>query len=215
MSCEGASRLMALDLAGPVGLLEALLQECDSGPPAFAALVCHPHPLHGGTLNNKVVHRVAATLHELGGATLRFNFRGVGRSAGHFDHGAGELEDARAALVWLRARLPGTALLVAGFSFGAGVAARLAASEPVVGRLVLIGPPVAGADFAALRTAPVPKLVIQGTADETCPLSALEPEFATWAGPRRLETVEGATHFFDRRLGELAKALREGLRELS
>jgi len=213
MSCEGASRLVALSLAGPAGLLEALLQECDGGPPALAALICHPHPLHGGTLDNKVVHRVASTLHDLGGATLRFNFRGVGRSAGHFDHGAGELEDARAALVWLRARLPGTALLVAGFSFGAWVAARLAASEPTAGRLVLIGPPVASADFAMLRTSPIPKLVIQGTADKICPLSALEPEFATWARPRRLETVEGATHFFDGRLGELAKVLREDLRE--
>ena len=214
MSREGASRLVALELAGPAGPLEALLQECDSGPPGFAALVCHPHPLYGGTLDNKVVHRVASTLHDLGGATLRFNFRGVGRSAGRFDDGTGELEDARAALGWLRARLPGTALLVAGFSFGAWVAARLAASESAVGRLVLVGPPVAGADFAALRTSQVPKLVIQGTADETCPLSALEPEFATWAEPRRLEKVEGATHFFDRRLGGLAKALREGLRGL-
>ena len=214
MSCEGASRLVALSVAGPAGPLEALLQECDSGPPAFAALVCHPHPLHGGTLDNKVVHRVASTLHDLGGTTLRFNFRGVGRSAGRFDDGAGELDDARAALGWLRARLPGAALLVAGFSFGAWVAARLAAAEPAVGRLVLIGPPVAVADFTALRTAPVPKLVLQGTADEICPLSALEPEFATWAGPRRLKTVEGATHFFDRRLGELAQALLEGLREL-
>jgi uncharacterized protein len=212
MSCRGASRLEALDLAGPAGRIEALLQECDSGPPLFAALVCHPHPLHGGTLNNKVVHRVASTMHDLGGTTLRFNFRGVGRSAGRFDGGVGELEDARAALGWLRERLPGAALRVAGFSFGAWVAARLAASEPAVGGLVLIGPPVAGADFASMRTATVPKLVIQGTSDELCPLSALTPEFATWAGPRRLETIEGATHFFDRRLGDLEKALREGMR---
>jgi alpha/beta superfamily hydrolase len=212
MSCEGASRLVALELAGPAGPIEALLQECESGSPAFAALACHPHPLYGGTLHNKVVQRLASTLHDLGGTTLRFNFRGVGGSAGHFDHGAGELEDARAGLAWLRARLPGTPLTVAGFSFGAWVAARLAASEPAVGRLVLVAPPVAGADFAVLRTAPVPKLIIQGTADETCPLVALEPEFATWAEPRRLVTVEGANHFFDRQLGGLVKALLEGLR---
>jgi uncharacterized protein len=211
MSCRGASRLEALVLAGPAGPLEALLQECDSGSPAFAALVCHPHPLHGGTLDNKVVHRVASTLHDLGGTTLRYNFRGVGRSAGRFDHGLGELEDARAALGWLRERRPRTALRVAGFSFGAWVAARLAASEPDVVGLVLIGPPVAAADFTALRTATVPKLVIQGTSDEICPLAALMPEFETWAGPRRLETVEGAGHFFDRRLADLAKALRAGL----
>ncbi len=213
MSCEGASRLMALDLAGPAGRIAALLQECAGGPPAFAALVCHPHPQHGGTMDNKVVHRVASTLHNLGGTTLRFNFRGVGRSEGRFDHGAGELEDARAALGWLRARLPGVPLLAAGFSFGAWVAARLAVAEPGVGRLVLVGPPVAGADFSALRRATVPKLVIQGTADEICPLSALEPEFEAWAEPRRLETIEGAGHFFDRRLGELAQALRRGLAE--
>ena len=215
MSCEGGSRLAPLELAGPAGLIEALLQECAGGAPGFAALICHPHPLHGGTLHNKVVHRVASTLHGLGGTTLRFNFRGVGRSEGRFDEGAGELEDARAALAWLRARLPGTALLVAGFSFGAWVAARLAASEPAVGGLVMIGPPVAGADFAALRSATVPKLVIQGTADEICPLAALEPEFTTWAGPRRLQTVDGASHFFDRQLDQLDKALRDGLRLLA
>jgi hypothetical protein len=215
MSCEGASRLQALVLAGPAGPLEALLQECDGGTPAFAALVCHPHPLYGGTLHNKVVHRVASTLHGLGGATLRFNFRGVGGSAGVHDRGRGELEDARAALGWLRGRLPGTPLAVAGFSFGAWVAARLAASEPAVGRLVLVAPPVASEDFRVMRSSPVPKLVLQGTADVTCPLAALEPEFATWAAPRRLETIEGATHFFDRRLAELGKALLEGLGGLS
>ena len=211
MSCGGASRLMALELSGPAGPLEALLQECDTGTPAFAALVCHPHPLYGGTLHNKVVHRVASALHGIGGVTLRFNFRGVGRSAGAFDQGRGELEDARAALDWLRARLPGTSLTVAGFSFGAWVAARLAAAEPAVERLVLVAPPVAGDDFAVMRTSPVPKLVLQGTADVTCPLATLQPEFATWAEPRRLRTVEGATHFFDRRLGELERALLEGL----
>jgi hypothetical protein len=211
MSCEGASRLVALELAGPAGPLEALLQECADGPPRFAALVCHPHPLHGGTLHNKVVHRVASTLHDLGGTTLRFNFRGVGKSAGRFDDGRGELEDARAALAWLRARLPGAPPLVAGFSFGAWVAARLAAAEPAVTRLVLVAPPVASADFEVLRTATVPTLVIQGTRDEVCPLEALEPRFAAWAGPRQLVKVEGAGHFFDRRLGDLARALREGL----
>ena len=211
MSCAGASRLVALELAGPSGPLEALLQECDSGPPAFAALVCHPHPLYGGTLHNKVVQRVASTLHGLGATTLRFNFRGVGRSAGRFDDGRGELDDARAALESLRSRLPGTPLLVAGFSFGAWVAARLSAAEPGVAQLVLVAPPVAGEDFGVLRSAPVPKLVIQGTSDELCPLAALEAQFPGWAEPRRLMKVEGASHFFDRRLGELAQALLEGL----
>ncbi len=214
MSCEGASRLVTLELAGPAGRLEALLQECDSGRPDFAALVCHPHPLYGGTMHNKVVHRVAATLHEAGGAALRFNFRGVGASAGRYDEGRGEVDDARAALAWLRAHLPGAPLLVAGFSFGGRVAARVAVAEPGVGRLVLVAPQVAGGGFEGLRASPVPKLALQGTADELCPLAALETEFPAWAEPKLMLTIEGASHFFDRQLSQLAKALLQGLAAL-
>ncbi len=208
------SRLVAVDLAGPAGPLEALLQERDDAPPASAALVCHPHPLHGGTLHNKVVHRVASTLHDLGAVTLRFNFRGVGRSGGGFGGEAGELEDARAALDWLRARAPGVPLVLAGFSFGAAIAGRLAAATPEAHRLVMVAPPVATMDLAVLAHAAVPKLVIQGTADVTCRPADLERVFPAWAGPKRLERVPGATHFFDRMLPELGRALREGLAAL-
>jgi len=211
MSCEGASRLAPLELPGPAGRLEAILQECDSGLPAFAALVCHPHPLFGGTMHNKVVQRMAATLHDMGGTTLRFNFRGVEKSEGRFDEGRGEVDDARAALDWLRRHRPGTPLLAAGFSFGSRVAARVAAEEADVERVVLVAPPLAGGGFEAMRTSPVPKLVLQGTADDLCPLAALQAEFPGWAEPKRLVTIDGATHFFDRQLGELAKALLQGL----
>ncbi|MBI5709376.1 MAG: alpha/beta fold hydrolase [Candidatus Eisenbacteria bacterium] len=211
MSCPGATRLVHLELKGPAGPLEAVLRECDSGSPAFAALVCHPHPLYGGTLHNKVVHRVASVLHDAGGAALRFNFRGVGRSAGRFDRGMGELDDARIALDWLRERHPDTPLWAAGFSFGSWIAARLGAGEPDVARLILVAPPVATASFEALRAAPVPKLVLQGTRDEVCPLAALEREFPSWAEPKALLKVEGATHFFDRRLGALAEVLLQAL----
>ena len=211
MSCPGASRLAALELPGPAGPLEALLQECDGGPARAAALVCHPHPLHGGTMHNKVVHRVAAVLHARGATTLRFNFRGVGGSAGSFDGGEGELADARAALRWLRERVPGVPVVLAGFSFGAWVAARLAGVSPAAGTLVLVGPPVAAYDFSLLRTFSVPKLVVQGDRDEVCPPAELEAVLPTWAPPCRRETVEGAGHFFDRRLGELARALEQGL----
>lgn len=215
MTCPGASRLVALELPGPAGPLEALLQECDvAAGPRLAALICHPHPLHGGTLHNKVVHRVAAALHARGATTLRFNFRGVGRSAGSYDRGEGELADARAALRWLRERVPGVPVVVAGFSFGAWVAARLAGVEPAVGTLVLLGPPVAAYDFSLLRTLAVPKLVVQGGRDEVCPPADLEAVLPTWAPPCRLRLVEGASHFFDRRLGELAGALAEGLAEM-
>ncbi len=214
MSRRGATRLVALALAGPAGALEALLQECDAGAPAFGALVCHPHPLYGGTMNNKVVHRVASTLHGLGGTVLRFNFRGAGRSAGRYDQGAGELEDARAALAWLRGRVPGTPLRVAGFSFGAWIAARLAAAEPGIERLILVAPPVATADLGVLRDSTVPKLVLQGTADDVCRPEDLEREFPLWAEPRHLVWVEGATHFFDKKLGELSEAVLKGLAAL-
>lgn len=208
-----ASRLVALELPGPAGALEALLQERDDAPPAFVALVCHPHPLYGGTLHSKVVHRIAATLHELGATTLRFNFRGVGRSAGRHGGGPGEVEDARAALAWLRERVPGAPATVAGFSFGAAVAAHVAAGDAGVARLVMVAPPV-GSTLSVLATAPVPKLVVQGTADTTCPPADLERVFPSWASPKRIERVEGATHFFDRRLADLGEALHRGLAAL-
>jgi len=198
-------------LDGPAGAIEGLLQEREAWDHALTAVVCHPHPLHGGTLHNKVVHRVATVLHGLGAAVLRFNFRGVGGSTGGFDHGAGELEDARAAFRWMAARHPDARPWVAGFSFGSWVAARLAASEPKVERLILVAPPVATSDFSVLESATMPKLVIQGTKDDLCPLATLEGVFTRWAEPRTLVRVEGASHFFDRRLEGLAEALRHGL----
>ncbi len=208
-----ASRLAAQTLQGPAGALEALLQERDGDRPGIVAVVCHPHPLYGGTLHNKVVHRVAGVLHGLGAAVLRFNFRGVGKSAGTHDRGEGELDDARVALEWLRERHPRAQPWLAGFSFGSWVAARLAAREPAVERLVLVAPPVRTSSFAALHDCATPKLVIQGDADDICPAALLEREFPNWADPKRLVRVPGGTHFFDRRLSELAAALEEAIRE--
>jgi len=202
-------------LRGPAGALEGLLQQHDGAPVRLAALVCHPHPLYGGTLHNKVVHRAASTLHALGATVLRFDFRGVGKSQGTFDRGEGELEDARAALQWLESQFPNARLWACGFSFGAWVAARLAASESVVERVVLIAPPVRSNSFEVLRTAGVPKLVIQGTDDDVCPLVELEPEYRTWAEPKQLVQVAHASHFFDRRLGELGETLRHELEPLA
>lgn len=211
MTRGATTRLAAVTIPGPVGRLEGLIQEREGAHPAFVALVCHPHPRYGGTMNNKVVHRTASTLHDLGAAVLRFNFRGVGRSEGSYDRGEGELEDARAALAFLRARHPGARRWVAGFSFGAWVAARLAASEPGVERMILVAPPVGTESFEALRGSPVPKHVIQGTADSVCTMALLEREFPAWSEPRELIRVPGATHFFDRQLGALAEALSQAL----
>jgi alpha/beta superfamily hydrolase len=209
-----STRLESLVLPGPAGALEAVLHRREGVTPEITALVCHPHPLHGGTLHNKVVHRVAAVLHELGADVLRFNFRGAGASEGEHDEGRGELEDARAALRWLEARSPGARRWLAGFSFGAWIAARLAVAEPVE-RLILISPPVQRSDFDLLRESATPKLVVQGTADEVCPLAALEKVYPSWHEPKRLILVPDASHFYDRQLDGLADALRQGLSELA
>jgi alpha/beta superfamily hydrolase len=200
-----------MDLRGPAGLVETLLQEREGEHPAVVALVCHPHPLYGGTLNNKVVHRVASTLFARGAAVLRFNFRGVGRSEGLHDRGRGEMQDALALLDWLRRRHPDAEAWAAGFSFGSWVASRAAAAEPAVKRLILVAPPVHTQTFEEMRTCEVPKLVIQGTADDVCRPENLERVYPTWAEPKRLVRVEGASHFFDRKLTELGEAIETGL----
>ena len=198
-----SSRLVPLDVHGPAGPLEALLQEHEARDHAIVAVVCHPHPLYGGTMHNKVAHRAAAV--------LRFNFRGAGKSAGRHDGGDGEVEDARAALTFLAGRYPNARRWLAGFSFGAWIASRLAASGPGIERLILIAPPVTRQDFGALRTLAVPKLVLQGLDDDVCPPAALREQFAGWAEPKALAEIPGATHFFDRQLAELARAVEEGL----
>lgn len=215
MSGGEASRLASVVVPGPAGALEGLLQQHTGHTPAITALVLHPHPLYGGTLHNKVVHRIASTLHQLGAEVLRINFRGVGASAGTHDRGVGELEDARAAWRWLAERHPHARHWLAGFSFGSWIAARLAASEPGVERVVLVAPSVKVSSFEVLRTCPVPKLVLQGTADEVCPIENLKAEFPTWADPKSLIEIEGASHFFDRQLGLLGDALREALESVA
>jgi hypothetical protein len=210
-----AARLAHVEVPGPAGALEALLQECgDRTPPPITALVCHPHPLYGGTMHNKVAHRLASTLHQLGCVALRFNFRGAGKSAGTHDRGIGELEDARAALRWLEARYPDSRRWIAGFSFGAWVAARLAAAEAAAERVILVAPSVRSSDYSAMHTSKIPKLVLQGTADEICPPDALDAEFPSWAEPKRLVHVAAAGHFFDRQLGALGQALERELAPL-
>lgn len=205
------SRLLPLAIQGPAGNIEGLLQEVEGVEPPFVAVVCHPHPLYGGTLHNKVAHRVASTLHARGAAVLRFNFRGVGKSAGTHDRGRGELQDGLVVLDTLRRRHPSARVWAAGFSFGSWVASRIAASEPSVEQLILIAPPVHTQTFDEMRGSPVPKLVVQGTADDVCRPENLARVFPTWAEPKRLVEVEGASHFFDRKLAELGEAIERGL----
>ena len=195
-------------LAGPAGRLEAVLDLPGDGGIEGAAIVCHPHPQHGGTMRNKVAHTLARAFARSGLATLRFNFRGTGDSEGRYDGGAGELGDTLAAHEWLRGRYPEGPLWLGGFSFGAAIAIRAALAVEPDG-LVTVAP--AARRFAAGldRQPACPWLVIQGDADELVDvdetvdwIDGLEP------GPELL-ILPGAEHFFHGRLNELREAVRE------
>lgn len=203
-----------LTLAGPAGPLEALVAE----PAAFdgrrGAIVCHPHPLHGGTMHNKVVHTVARTFEEMGLASLRFNFRGVGASAGSFDDGVGETEDARAVADWARQRWPGVELWLAGFSFGAYVSARLAADPgvaPRVARLVSIAPPVRRFLERGWVRPSAPWLIVQGDTDDLVDVEDVRRWVGSQVPPPELVVLEGVGHYFHGRLHELKDVLRAQL----
>lgn len=178
--------------------------------PRLGIVVCHPHPLYGGDMDNPVVVRVAEACAALGLATLRFNFRGVGRSSGTHDHGRGEARDVEAAWDHLAGAVGGRGgVVLAGYSFGATVVAgAAAAASPAPAGLVLIAPPLAvsGPDpFTALATVPGPVLLVAGTRDELCPRPALD---ALAGGPRTtLRVIEGADHFFLGRLYPLGEAV--------
>ncbi|MCL4402080.1 MAG: alpha/beta hydrolase [Acidobacteria bacterium] len=192
-----ARRIAQHFIQGPAGRLEALLEEPEDRAPVEAALVCHPHPLYGGSMHNKVVYRLARGLRRSGSVVLRFNFRGVGRSEGEHAHGAGEIEDARAALEWLCARYPDLPRALAGFSFGARVVMQLGCSmDPPPARVILAGFPTRLGGLEYLRHCTAPKSFIQSTRDEHGPRSQLEPLFQTFADPKRLYWVDAADHFF-------------------
>jgi uncharacterized protein len=196
-------------IAGPAGSLEALLEEPGPGEtPRLAALVCHPHPLYGGTMRNKVVHRLARGLRLGGAVVLRFNFRGVGRSVGEYAHGAGELEDARAAMEWLSARYPALPLTLAGFSFGSRVILRLGCEGAASARMIAAGFPtrMPGADY--LEKCPAPKVFLQSTHDEHGPRDQMEALFARFAEPKRLIWIPATDHFFAGGLDRLEEEVR-------
>jgi len=197
-------------IAGPVGPLEAVCEVPDGYAGRDCAVVCHPHPLYGGTLQNKVVHSTARALQECGVATLRFNFRGVGASAGSFDDGRGETQDALAVCDYALARWPAARLTLAGFSFGSFVAFQAAALRPAV-RLYMIAPPVARFDFAAHPAPRVPWIVIQGDRDELVDAAQVLAWAHSARPPPTIVMVEGAEHFFHGRLNELKDAVQSHL----
>lgn len=196
-------------LAGPAGRLEALWEEPPVVRADLAALVCHPHPLYGGTLHNKVVHHTARALQELGLPVLRFNFRGAGRSQGKHDQGRGEADDVRAVLDYLTERLPTAGLVLAGFSFGAWVGLHVGCEDPRVRALIGVGLPANDSDFSYLARCPKPKLFLQGTHDPFGAPGPVEALLAEAAPPKELVWIEGADHFFDGHLEELRRAIRD------
>src|SRR5271156_198034 len=145
-------------LEGPVGRLEALLWTTAAADPSFVALDCHPHPLSGGTMHNKVVYQAAKALHEQGAPVLRFNFRGAGLSEGQHDKGRGEQEDVRTALDYLAREFPGRPVVLAGFSFGSYVGLRVGCGDARVVQMIGMGLPVNNVDMSYLKACAQPKL---------------------------------------------------------
>jgi uncharacterized protein len=215
------SSIRSLFLDGPAGRLEALL---NAGAPnaTHAAVVCHPHPLFGGTLHNKVVFHTMKALNSFGFPVLRFNFRGTGLSQGEHDEGNGEVEDVRSALDWLDSEyhLP---LLFAGFSFGAAIGLRAACADVRVRAVIGVGTPVGpvAADtaeprvytFEYMKDCAKPKLFVSGARDQFGPRAKLEALLASVSEPKKLVIVEGADHFFEGRLRELREAIEGFVRE--
>jgi alpha/beta superfamily hydrolase len=196
-------------LEGPAGRLEAMLWTSPLPDPPFVALVCHPHPLFGGTMHNKVVYQAAKTLQRRGIPVLRFNFRGAGLSEGRHDNGRGEQDDVRAALDYLAREFPGKPVLLAGFSFGAWVGLRVGCEDARVTRLIGLGIPVdnAAVDMSYLGSCAKPKLIIQGANDTFGTRVSVEALFATLPEPKRLVIIEGVDHFFAGKLGEVGAAV--------
>jgi alpha/beta superfamily hydrolase len=200
-------------LAAPAGALELVVERPEPGiaPLPLLAVLCHPLPTEGGSMHNKVVTMAARALRECGATTLRFNFRGVGASAGTFDHGIGETEDLRAVVAWARARRPGCTLWLAGFSFGAYVSLR-AAAELQPGLLLSIAPPAGRWAFADLAHPHCPWLVIQGEDDEVVDPQAVYAWAEGLQPPPELVRMPDTSHFFHHRLMDLRGAIKSGVR---
>ncbi len=189
------------------GMLEGLLEGDLTAEKEAAAIVCHPHPQYGGTMHNKVVFRAASALREMGFVTLRFNFRGVGRSTGAYDFGIGEQEDVRAAIDFLAGRRAPSRLWLVGYSFGAWVGLKVAAEDERISALVGIGVPVDVNDFQFLTHCHKPKFFIQGTHDEFGSVEHVNALLLTLPEPKDVIFIEGADHFFTGKLAELTSAV--------
>jgi hypothetical protein len=204
-----ARRIESLTLAGPAGGLEALLEEPHDRDPRIAAVVCHPHPLYGGTMHNKVVYRIARGLRRARIVVLRFNFRGVGRSEGEHGNMAGEIEDARAALDYLRGRYPELPYALAGFSFGSRAIMTLGCELGTPAFLMGVGFSTRMGPWDFLGQCAIPKIFIHSTHDEFGPRIDFERLYAGVAEPKQLIWIDADDHFFANALEELEERVFE------
>jgi alpha/beta superfamily hydrolase len=199
-----AVRSEAVVVPGPAGRLEAAIDSGDT-PARAIAVVCHPHPLQQGTMQNKVVTTAARAFAQLGAQVLRFNFRGVGASEGRYSDGIGERADALAAIAWSRERWPSLDLYLGGFSFGAAIALAVAAEARASG-LVTIAPPLDRLP-AGFVPPDCPWLLIHGDADDVVPFPATEARLATFSVRPQVLVMKNAGHFFHGRLLEVDEAI--------
>lgn len=195
-------------IAGPAGDLEILL-ECPDVAPKAVMVIAHPHPLYGGTMQNKVVHTLARGALNSGVAALRLNFRGVGKSGGSYDEGRGERHDLLAVVAWAKQRFPGLPLWLSGFSFGAGVA-MLTTEQAGAERLLVVAPPLnLYPDLRKIKQIDMPWSVLMGDEDEVVPFSQVSEWVEQQQIPPNFMVFSGATHFFHGRLVELRGVVEE------
>jgi alpha/beta superfamily hydrolase len=202
------------EIPGPVGPLEALLDMPASAPRA-AVVFAHPLPIKGGTMHTKVVFQAAKALTRIGCAVLRFNFRGVGRSAGAWDNGRGEMDDYRAAVDFLSTRYPDLEVWAVGFSFGSYIAMTSGADDDRVCALIGIAPPVNRYEFASVKSSAKPKFIVHGESDELIPLKAVREFYAQLQEPKELVEIDRANHLFDGQASEVGDALEELLADFT
>ncbi len=200
-------------IEGQAGKIEALLK-VPSGDIRRAVVVSHPHPMFGGTMHNKVVYRIAKTFQDAGFATLRYNFRGAGRSEGRHDNGRGEQDDLRAAMQFIESKYPDAELWLAGFSFGAAMTTHVGCADSRPRALALAGLPVSKYDFSQLESCDKPKLLLQGDMDEFGSVEDLKNFYHRLHGEKTLRVIANADHFFEGKLTEMGAALAEFIQSL-
>ena len=206
MNSAMAKKSEMVFIPGPAGELEGIFSYV-SRKVTHLAFLCHPHPLYGGTMHNKVVYSMAMALNQIGYATVRFNFRGVGRSSGTFNHGIGEQRDLESVIDHFDQLHPDAIKIVGGFSFGAKVGLMVGSRDERIGGLIAVGVTVDIADFSFLNEYEKPKLIIQGNQDQYGQVNTLEDWFQKLQEPKKMDVIDGAVHLFDGKLTELRNAI--------